>query len=290
MGLKALELAEGMRERSLPSIAGARGVRSKQISDISSSPMTPLRPRRGSLSSPTVYSPCTGCGSGMVTTELERARSKIQGTLLKDSGAGSVKIWRTALQMLAMSRTILLDKGDTGSEYFSFCGRTSGYTSQARPMFSAPNPTSFGLHIGSLSYPHTAQFQHHHPHILDGPQAWDGPNLSQINSPTPQKDTSNPPSPTQSSYPSPTKAFQSEEPHEKRPRSLPGNLPENIWVRIITLVTDPQNVLSVKQRRNVIAWARTRESLERERELAGKLRSVQIWRVLDGLECLGCEI
>ena len=72
--------------------------------------------------------------------------------------------------------------------------------------------------------------------------------------------------------------------------NLPGKLPEYIWHRIIAYVADPNNTMSSQQLRNVIEWGRQRETLMREKEFAGKLPSVQIWRFLEGLECLTYEV
>lgn len=280
MGLKVLELAEHIRDAALT--LTPIFPRSKHVFDTSNTPLTPLRPRREGLFSFN-HSPYTNYGSG-TAVELERARSKIQGTLLKDSGTGSIEVWRTALQMLAMSRTILFDKGNIVPEYFSFGGRSSHYNSPTRPGFSSFSPVPF-----SFTNPQNAQFQQHDPHTLDVP-AWYTPNPATIGDSTPRRDISNPPSPTQIVFPSPAKASEQEEDQQKRPKDLPGNLPEDIWVQIITLATDPKDVLSAKQRRNVIGWARTSDTLERERELAGKPKPVQVWRLLEGLECLGCEV
>lgn len=285
MGLKVLELAEHIRDTALT--PAPTFPRSKHISDTPSTPLTPLKLRRESLFSLS-HSPYTNCGSG-TAVELERARSKIQGALLKDSGTGSIEVWRTALRMLATSRTILFDKGNIGSEYFSFGGRSSHYNSPTRPGFNPFGPVPFRLHASYLTNAQNAHFQQHHPHTLDVP-AWDGPNLATVGDSTPRKDSSDPPSPTRIVFSSSVKAFEQEEDQQKRPKDLPGNLPEDIWVQIIALATDPKDILSAKQRRNVVGWARTSDTLERERELAGKPKPVQVWRLLEGLECLGCEV
>lgn len=291
MGLRVLELAENIRDATLyPTSALPR---SKQVSDIFNTPLTPVRPRKESLLAPLGNSPHTNYGSG-TAVELERARSKIQGALLKESGTGSIEVWRTALRMLATSRTILFDKGNTGSEYFSFSGRSLNFNSPTRSGFSSLG--SFSLQTSCLNHPQNAHFQQHHPHILDVP-AWDGPNLATIGDSTARKSTSDPPSPTRIVFSASAKVFEQEEGQQKGPedqpkgpKDLPGNLPEDIWVQIITLATDPKDILSAKQRRNVVGWARTSDTLERERELAGKPKPVQVWRLLEGLECLGCEI
>lgn len=284
MGLKVLELAENIRDAA--SSPTAIFARSRQASDASSTPSTPLKFRRESLSSPTIiHSPYTNCGNGMVA-ELERARSKIQGALLKDSGIGSIELWKTTLRMLATSRTILFDKESIGTEYFSSPGRNSHYSSPIKSSFSAIYPVSFGLPVGSSNCSQNV----HHAYTFDAPPTWNESSFTQIGGSTLRKGTSDPLSPTQAVFSSSGEAAKSEETQLKGLRDLPGGLPEDIWVRIITLATDPRNILSTKQRRNVVTWAKAGDTLERERELGGKLKSVQIWRLLEGLECLGCEV
>lgn len=280
IGFKVLELAEGMRDCRSSNTQTPTSPRSRQVSDTSSGPLTPLKNRKDSFSS---HSP-GNC------TELERARSKIQGVVLKDFGAGSIEVWITALKMLSISRTIFFDKEDSGVDYFSLCTRTLQRHSPVRQTFNTFSSRLSGLHVGSLSFPHTAQFQQHHPTILDGQGAWNGPNVLHPTSPTmSHKGMFDFPSPVQYSCSSTTETSELEDVPEKVPKELPGNLPGEVWIRIITLVTDPKGVLSEQQRKNIVAWAKTSESLERERDLVGKLRSVQIWRVLEALECLSYE-
>ncbi|KAI5841549.1 hypothetical protein DFP73DRAFT_633327 [Morchella snyderi] len=286
MGLKVLELAESTRENRTQTPTSPRSPRSRQVSETSNGLLTPLKHRKDSFSSQSPHSVFQGVSS----TELERARSKIQGAILKDSGVGSITVWRIAIKMLSISRTIFFDKEDPGTDYLTLTTRTSQRHSPIRQTFNTFNPRFSGLHVGSLNFPHTAQFQQHHPNILDGQGAWNGPNVSQLGSPTiSQRDMPDFPSPVQYSCSSTTETSELEELQEKTPKKLPGNLPAELWIRIIALATDPKGVLSGKQRKNIVTWAKTSESLERERDLAGKLRSVQIWRVLEALECLSYE-
>jgi hypothetical protein len=66
-------------------------------------------------------------------------------------------------------------------------------------------------------------------------------------------------------------------------------LPENVWIRILRCVADPEDLLSKRQCESIIAWAEDLTTLQKEREVVGKLRSLQLWRVLDGLGCLAYE-
>jgi hypothetical protein len=72
-------------------------------------------------------------------------------------------------------------------------------------------------------------------------------------------------------------------------KALPGGLPAEIWKKIIAMAADPENLLSDKQLSNMFDWAKTGDTIEKERELAGKLKSQQIWRVLEATECLAYE-
>ena len=65
-----------------------------------------------------------------------------------------------------------------------------------------------------------------------------------------------------------------------------GQLPKQAWEKIFYFLTDPAGILSERQRRAVIAWGSNRDTLASEAEILGKPASVQIWRVLEGMDCL----
>jgi hypothetical protein len=52
-------------------------------------------------------------------------------------------------------------------------------------------------------------------------------------------------------------------------------------MKILLPIADPEGVLSDRQARGVVDWAADRSSLASEREWAGKLPHVQMWRLVD---------
>lgn len=281
VGLRALELAEALRDGFL---SGPRDSRSRRVSDASLSPQTPVRARKESIgiSQQSHTSPINGTFS----TELERARSKIQGNLLKELGVGATELWRTALRMLSMSRTVFFKEETVVQESFPFFPHAplhsspirSGYSSLGSPFSLHPLPPAKTSVDGS-----GIGFQA--PTL---PTGWIGSSLSgnpvgmshQLDAP------SSPGSIRDNSGSSP--ATSSHESLQKKP--LPGNLDTETWVRIISLAADPKGILTTKQRWNIVEWARRGDTLDRERDLAGKPKSVQIWRLLEAIECLGFDV
>jgi hypothetical protein len=60
-----------------------------------------------------------------------------------------------------------------------------------------------------------------------------------------------------------------------------GGLSRDTWMKILLPIADPEGVLSDRQAHGVIDWAADRSSLASEREWAGKLPHVQMWRLVD---------
>ena len=51
-----------------------------------------------------------------------------------------------------------------------------------------------------------------------------------------------------------------------------------------------EDVMSEAQQRSVLRWAMDRGTLSKERESLGLKESAQIWKVLEGMECLAYEM
>ena len=49
-------------------------------------------------------------------------------------------------------------------------------------------------------------------------------------------------------------------------------------------------VVSGKQQESILRWAKSRDTLGREREVLGKARGEQIWRVLERMGCRSYEV
>ncbi|KAL9097169.1 MAG: hypothetical protein Q9165_000596 [Trypethelium subeluteriae] len=75
-----------------------------------------------------------------------------------------------------------------------------------------------------------------------------------------------------------------------RDSNLPETLPLCLWTEVLALASGAEGLLSADQKENVVHWAQQRQTLTDERGLCGKGKSVQIWRVLDGMGCLNYEI
>jgi hypothetical protein len=195
-------------------------------------------------------------GSTGSTRVLESARSKIEGELLKSNGPHCVKLWTTALRVLCLARQILFDPNAGPSEAIL---KGSG-----RRHFSAP-PNS-----GSRT---TVTTVHHGPPSpSDSPTRKVSPGTLVV---------------SDSAYDSSSVKSDS----ATSSHVLAGKLPERIWREIIRLEADPDGLLSTAQFSTLCDWAKTRYTLEKEREQAGLHLHAQIWRFLQGVDCLSyqCE-
>jgi len=284
LGLKALELANALRTGT-PSAGNQNASRSRRFSDVSIPVITPTKHKRESVGSchPLHISPITGT----FTSELERVRGKIQGMLLKNEGVCAVEQWSVAVKMLSICRAILfrgepvtpesgpspppiLPQDSTGKSGYSSLGlppHDSPLTNQVDP----PSPVSKFQRL-SLGTP---------------PQGWGG--ISSENS----QGVIDPPDISLYSIPPQDIIESSREASCNRKhleKALPGSLEVDTWIAIIAFAVDPKGILPEKQRYNIVDWARSSETLAREKELSGKTKAVQIWRLLEGIECLGFDV
>ena len=266
--------------------------------------------------------------------DLERARSKIQGSILKEAGAHAVALWSAALKVLVVARQIAFDPaaGPYEGHKRSF-GRHAA--ASASPLFIQRNPHSHShspptsptrrhsalspLPSSSLfdavSCSPSAESDDSFPH-LESHSPYRSPRHSPVGpattlpASTTTTTTTTTPLPaaspttnaaasqatTAASSPATATATAATEPTTKgsngrtvaEPR-LPGDLPEALWKKIIGMAVDPDGLLSSKQISNLVDWAKTPDTLEKERELSGKLKSLQIWRILEGTECLAYD-
>jgi len=63
--------------------------------------------------------------------------------------------------------------------------------------------------------------------------------------------------------------------------SYVGQLDQKIWTKILVQVADPEGALSERQALHIVEWAADRTTLHKERECAGKLLHVQMWKLLE---------
>jgi hypothetical protein len=222
--------------------------------------------------------------------ELDRARCKIQGTMLKENGVCCVSLWSAAFKMLIISRTILFDPS------------SGPYEGNTRSLPRRLSCLSSGPLSGSIITPHS----HGHAKHTSPPESPTrlvsfSEDVSSINGcilETPPMKCNKVShveilelSHTSTEYGSSAKdtLLTSSKGAEIVERKLPGGLPEDLWKQIIVMTADPDGLLSSRQSSNVIDWAKTRDTLNKERGLAGKLKSLQIWRILEATGCLTYE-
>lgn len=181
IGMRMMELADKTGDSTTPP--------SRSSSHRKSENSVPLLCRRNAASG-------TQANHG---PELERARNKVQGTILKDSGISACQLWCNAIKIFSLSRTLFLSS------------------------------------TGCIPW-----------------QDWYLEGSREI-------------------------------------RAGVWSLPEDAWINIIQHVSDPEGLLSTRQCVRIIAWAQDLQTLQKEMELTGKLRSLQLWRALESVGCLSYE-
>ena len=65
---------------------------------------------------------------------------------------------------------------------------------------------------------------------------------------------------------------------------------EDIWQQVASYVIEADGIMSKGQQLSVLRWAMDRRTLSQEKESLGKLKSAQIWKVLDATGCLAYEM
>jgi len=281
LGFKALELANALRTGT-PSSGNQNTSRSRRFSDVSVPVITPTKHKRESVGSCHI-SPITGT----FTSELERVRGKIQGMLLKNEGICAVEQWSVAVKMLSICRAILF-KGEPGTPESGpsppqmlpqdSTGK-SGYSSLGLPPYDSP--------LTNQADPPSPISKFQRLSLGTPPQGWGGISLENPQGVMDPPDISLYPNPPQDIIES-SQGTSCNQEHLKK--ALPGSLEVGTWIAIIAFAVDPKGILSEKQRHNIVDWARSSETLAREKELSGKTKAVQIWRLLEGTECLGFDV
>ena len=218
---------------------------------------TPTRSRRKSAHSDPI-------ASATNADKLDRTRSRIQGETLKDKGPGSNDLWRSSLRMLGAVRLVLLEPPKTEN--------VISYSSAIRSI--APTP----LGVANPNAPILSRY----------PQARRD-SLKTFNAPLrkPNEETSTNTQTHQNGATKSTILPTTDKPFERS--TLRGGLPAKIWGDIIGLAVGAGTDLSSRQKKAVVEWGSKRETLRRELELLGGTRGFQIWKVLEGMECLMYE-
>ncbi|MCJ1381308.1 hypothetical protein MMC17_004418 [Xylographa soralifera] len=289
-GSKVLELAElarkGITEETIvqasslevdlsgnPSSVGRRGSDAR----ISQSPLILFNRRRS------IVSTDTGEQSNHITSragELHRARSRIEGDVLRDVGPQSNDLWRSSLKMLSVSRTLLLESKKP-REIMSVgkVRKSERKTLSSNPSYAMKTafprlPLSTPLAPGNPNQPIILKLPEQRKNSLDHLDL----KMTRVAS---QTETIAGKSPATSLTPKNVNSYRS---------FLPGGLDERLWGRIISLACGCTGILNTEQALAVVKWARDRASLQREMEVLGKAESTQVWRVLEGMGCLAYEM
>ncbi|KAL8829578.1 MAG: hypothetical protein Q9170_006107 [Blastenia crenularia] len=211
-----------------------------------------------------------------VIAELDRARSRIQGNVLKEMGVHSNDLWRTALRMLVLCRILCPLQKELPQT-------TPPVERHNRPIKVPENPDfptlpktnsrPFVGYLNPFAPPPAAKY----PNMPATPISKNQPPRLKTATPSPLSLTTSPTSP---------KAGQSTRPYVS---DLPHGLAEDTWAYIVSLHLGADRFMSENQQRNVLRWAVDRKALAKELESLGKPESAQIWKVLDGMGCLAYE-
>lgn len=218
-----------------------------------------------------------------ISVELDRARSRIQGNVLQESGPGSNDLWRTALKMLTLCRNIqpvqekkksssASKRSDIMPEIVSRTHRSQQQTVSTPLGTRSPNQY--------IANPFARQWR------------LDNSRLARVMAPikpstgTPCK--SLPVSSNSAPLVSPPLAASTiSTPYRTK---LPCGLPDDIWRRIMATAAGANDILSVAQQKSVLRWAMDRSSLNKEKEFLGLKGSAQIWKVLESMGCLAYDM
>lgn len=267
-GLKVLEVAELVRKGADSESFEGDGSPSKssyiastysrRTSDASWGPLSSQshRRRRSTLSSGTHASHAGATPTA--ASELDRARSRIQGSMIKEHGPRSVDLWGASLHMLSTARLILLEQPNDEP------ASKPTYASKLKIGASVPSEPITGI----SNTPAT-------PVITRKREGSNGPASRQTTPLTSTLQADNVPVAINTS---------------PDPSTMPFGLSEALWRKIIALASGAVGIVSNEQQESIITWAKNRDTLSRERGMLGKTESEQIWRVLEGMGCLSYDV
>ncbi|KAL8718501.1 MAG: hypothetical protein Q9225_004369 [Loekoesia sp. 1 TL-2023] len=217
--------------------------------------------------------------SEAVIAELYRARSRIQGNVLKEVRMHSNDLWRTALRMLGLCRMLCpLRKEDTQTataDEWNY-SPVQPFHSPDFPTLPKANSRPFVGYLDPFAPPLTAKS----PNMPITPTSKKQPPKLKTATPNPLSITTSPTTASPGTSAAPFRSYRSDLLH---------GLPAEAWARIIGMHLGADRFMSEKQQRSVLRWATDRKTLARELESLGKPESAQIWKVLDGVGCLAYE-
>ncbi|KAL9001328.1 MAG: hypothetical protein Q9169_000219 [Polycauliona sp. 2 TL-2023] len=232
-------------------------------------------------------------GSEALQVELDRARSRIQGNILKDVGVQSNDLWRTALRMLGICRILCPHKPPSEEEVQIIPKAEEVHPSPLPPVrHQDPAQTADESAFPALPKVRNKPFVGY----LDPwapPLVPKSPNVPSTPQPKKQalKIKTSTPSPFPNATTSPTAVSPKTGglPMQSYRSELPCGLPETTWARIMGEHVAADRFMSREQQQNVLSWAIDRRTLAKEMESLGKPESAQIWKVLEGMGCMAYE-
>ena len=206
-----------------------------------------------------------------ITTELDRARSRIQGNAIDNAGHKSNDLWRVSFRMLSICRCI---RPQT--------------TSHAPLLNQAPKPKP--PIIRTLDVPGLTPKKAIPWGVPLTPRSV---NQTLTQRPKPRKPSIStiPISATTMTNPlKATKANGSSVARRDYRSKLPCGFPEDVWARILGHAAGANGLLSQGQQKSVLAYAMDRGNLKKEREALGLKEAAQKWHILEDMDCLAYEM
>lgn len=244
-------------------------------------------------------------------SDLDRARSRIEGEELEKTGQYGNDLWRIALNMLCLCREIQLprDKEPQPKQHLSRPDSDQApdaapqsdvsLTSEYPPLLSASFPKPRVPMIKTLEVPGYPSRKvkplapllplgNGNPNQAMSPRSIHKRKVSV--SVVPNTPTIIPPTPLPVS-PEGKMAIAIKHARAKPYRSmLPCGFTQDMWWRILGQAAGAQGILSQAQQKSVLTWAMDRNTLRREKEWLCEKDGNQIWHVLHGMSCLAYEV
>ena len=246
-----------------------------------------------------------------VMSDLDRARSRVQGEELERTGQYGNDLWRCAINMLCLCREIQYPR----------LKETPPAAQATKPAVQATNPPVTEVSHDALGedFPMLPPSGPPKPKkpiiktldvpgfplkkpkvtILPLPLGNGNPNQAIMTRSQSSRKFSLPEKLNGSSLPSnetqlisPGTKFKEAiarlKTKEYRSR-LPCGFTEEIWWKILGQAVGAQDLMSQAQQRSVLSWAIDRNTLKKEREWLVEKEGNQLWHVLDGMTCLAYE-
>ena len=236
-------------------------------------------------------------------SDLDRARSRIQGEELEKTGQYGNDLWRIAMNMLCLCREIQPPPKKEPPQVFQCFSRADpdpdpSLAIEFPPLLPLSPPKPRAPIIKTLEVPGFSSRKikplaplfplgNGNPNQAMSPRSTHRRKVSALV--IPDIPTVIPPTPLP--IPPGNKMANAVAYAKAKPYSsnLPCGFSQEMWWRILGQAAGAQGTLSQTQQRSVLAWAMDRNTLRRGRDWLGEKEGNQIWHVLDGMGCLAYE-